>query len=383
MLRRTMFVLGLIALVGIMPALRATAAVPSPYTIADIGSASGTNGTSQARGINAAGDVVGQSSTLLGVSHAVLYKAGVLLDLGALGADPSAADSVSASDTTVGYDLPAGSIHAVQFSNEMVNDLTPAAAVAAQATSVNDAGTIVGGDVLAGGLEQALEFTGSGGSINLGVLPGGPQFALATQINNAGQVVGFAKDGSGVIQAVTFTGGVAKVLPALAGAQDNVAVDGSGTGGYIVGYSVDGSGADHAMEFGPGTSATDLGDLAGGGGAEALGVNASGQAVGFSLGAAGSTAALFSGGTATDLNSLLPSGSGWTLQVANGINDAGQIVGYGVHNGLQRGFVMTPPAPPPPPSCGQLSALLNTIPYIGPPLAALVCQLGVLLHIPL
>ena len=32
-----------------------------------------------------------------------------------------------------------------------------------------------------------------------------------------------------------------------------------------------------------------------------------------------------------DLNSLLPPNSGWTLTSATGINDAGQIVGYGLN----------------------------------------------------
>ena len=34
-----------------------------------------------------------------------------------------------------------------------------------------------------------------------------------------------------------------------------------------------------------------------------------------------------------DLNDWLPAGSGWKLQVATGINDKGEIVGFGEHNG--------------------------------------------------
>jgi probable HAF family extracellular repeat protein len=44
-----------------------------------------------------------------------------------------------------------------------------------------------------------------------------------------------------------------------------------------------------------------------------------------------------------DLNSLLDvSGAGWILVSANAINDAGQIVGYGVRNGTLRAFLLTP-----------------------------------------
>ncbi len=34
-----------------------------------------------------------------------------------------------------------------------------------------------------------------------------------------------------------------------------------------------------------------------------------------------------------DLNSCIPSDSGWLLVQASGINDAGQIVGHGILNG--------------------------------------------------
>ena len=34
-----------------------------------------------------------------------------------------------------------------------------------------------------------------------------------------------------------------------------------------------------------------------------------------------------------DLNSDLPAGSGWVLNEADGINNLGQVVGYGTYNG--------------------------------------------------
>ena len=50
---------------------------------------------------------------------------------------------------------------------------------------------------------------------------------------------------------------------------------------------------------------------------------------------------LYSNGTMTDLNALIP--SGWTLEQANAINDAGQIVGYGYNpQGQQDAFLLTP-----------------------------------------
>jgi len=43
-----------------------------------------------------------------------------------------------------------------------------------------------------------------------------------------------------------------------------------------------------------------------------------------------------------DLNTLLPLNSGWVLMEANGINDKGQITGYGLHNGVGRAFRLSP-----------------------------------------
>jgi hypothetical protein len=53
-------------------------------------------------------------------------------------------------------------------------------------------------------------------------------------------------------------------------------------------------------------------------------------------------AALWSNGTATDLNSLVNAASGWVLLSANSINDSGQIVGDGIFNGQKEAFLLTP-----------------------------------------
>jgi probable HAF family extracellular repeat protein len=43
-----------------------------------------------------------------------------------------------------------------------------------------------------------------------------------------------------------------------------------------------------------------------------------------------------------DLNNMIAAGSNWTLIEAKATNAAGQIVGYGVHNGQVRGFLLIP-----------------------------------------
>jgi formylglycine-generating enzyme required for sulfatase activity len=43
-----------------------------------------------------------------------------------------------------------------------------------------------------------------------------------------------------------------------------------------------------------------------------------------------------------DLNTLISSASGWELSTASGINDSGQIAGYGTINGNRHAFLLTP-----------------------------------------
>ena len=43
-----------------------------------------------------------------------------------------------------------------------------------------------------------------------------------------------------------------------------------------------------------------------------------------------------------DLNKLIPPRTGWVLLEANGINDAGQIVGDGTIHGQTHAFLLTP-----------------------------------------
>ncbi len=73
------------------------------------------------------------------------------------------------------------------------------------------------------------------------------------------------------------------------------------------------------------------------------------QTGGFNLGAANESnnsdiphAFVWRNGKITDLNTLLPPGSGWNLAIASGINDNGQICGLGLHDGKVRAFLLNP-----------------------------------------
>jgi probable HAF family extracellular repeat protein len=67
-------------------------------------------------------------------------------------------------------------------------------------------------------------------------------------------------------------------------------------------------------------------------------INDAGQIVGWSAG----RAYLYEGGAVTDLNTLIPAGSGLTLYAATGINNAGQIVGYARGGNRFHAFLLTP-----------------------------------------
>lgn len=55
-------------------------------------------------------------------------------------------------------------------------------------------------------------------------------------------------------------------------------------------------------------------------------------------------AILWRAGQLYDLNQLIPAGSGWHLELANAINDSGEIVGYGRRDGIpgRRAFLLRP-----------------------------------------
>ncbi len=93
---------------------------------------------------------------------------------------------------------------------------------------------------------------------------------------------------------------------------------------------------------------TDLGAFPGDYLSAAVGVNSSGEVVGTSYfsdghGMTANHPFLYRHGRMMPLSSLLPANSGWVLTQVTGINEAGQITGYG-NNPLhqQRGFLLTP-----------------------------------------
>jgi probable HAF family extracellular repeat protein len=87
----------------------------------------------------------------------------------------------------------------------------------------------------------------------------------------------------------------------------------------VVGNSFSPTFVSHAFLWQSGTMMRDLGTL-GGSSASAYGINAACQVVGQSLTSFGSYHAfLWQNGTMTDLNTLIPPASGWTVQYAQAL----------------------------------------------------------------
>jgi probable HAF family extracellular repeat protein len=214
--------------------------------------------------------------------------------------------------------------------------------VSPMATSINDNGliTVFGSD----GHGDA-GFTVQGSTVTrLPALPNGGVDVQPLAVNGAGLIVGKADTTTSDPEAVKWQNGAITALGGLPGSltSEAVAVNSSG---QAVGTSLQISDSDgHAVLFANGT-VTDLnapGTGTPGGDASANAINDNGVIVG--QGGNGD-AFVYSNGHATDLNTLIAAGSGFTLRSADGINDNGVIVGTATsasQPGQTFGFELTP-----------------------------------------
>lgn len=72
-------------------------------------------------------------------------------------------------------------------------------------------------------------------------------------------------------------------------------------------------------------------------------INNKGEMVGLAISMTGAeTALIWQGKVPMALNNFIPANSGWYLQCAQGINDEGEITGFGLINGEVHAFLATP-----------------------------------------
>ena len=332
---------------GILAATAAPA-LASTYTMTDLGSLG--YGTTVATGINASGQITGESYLGTEVQtkcptpkhkppcfthpgHAFLWSNGTMTDLGTLGGLDSQGNAINDSGEVVGTSGAATGSSAFTDKNGIMTAINTGDPMA-----INDSGEIAGGGSfpVAGTLnvfEQAFTYQ-NGNTTVLGLLAGaGGTFTAASGINSSGEVVGSGDNSASYERAWKYQNGTITDIGTLGGPQASAtAINASG---QIVGFAQTTSDADHGFLY-TGGRMTDLG------------LNVFPDAIndlGVIVGQGPGGAVVDSGGGFQNLNNLVPAGSGFTLTNAVGVNSNGQIVANGGNNttGQNHAFLLTPP----------------------------------------
>lgn len=316
------------------------------YDIRDVGTLGGAN--SRAYDINAAGWVVGEAESSNGTLHAFLWTpTNGMTDLGTLGGEISRAYALNDRGVVVGEaETEDGRMLAFQWTAQagMTNLPLPEGMRESYAYGNNNYGMVAGaGDVGEG--TRALVWSVDGPRVPGALATNGS--SLAHDVNDFGDLVGQAETGeAGAFVSRAFSLGSAGLHHSLGPTTGELssAALAINAEGLSAGFA-ELPGATHAVLLDPTNGWTDI-DTLDSVYSVAYGLNGLGQAVGLFVASHEDEdrAFVYAAGHMVDLNERVESEEPWLLIEARAINDAGQVVGYGLRNTRERAFLLVPRA---------------------------------------
>ena len=317
--------------------------IAQSYTVTNIGTLGGNE--SVALSINDFGEVVGYSKTADGEVHAFRYFRGAIFDLSTLGGKESYAYVITNSGILLGDSKTSDGVLRpfMGAPNSPLFNFGDDPHLFSSARGANNVGQLVGFRLVTdehGQFHKRAYLYTTQRTIDLGTFGGKQSDAVA--INDAGDVVGhlYTQYHDGEQRAVIYHAGKVVEIGTFGG-NGSIAVA-INTSGQVAGYADLPGGDKRAFLFAHGKM-KNLGTLAGGTQSFAYGVDDHGRVVGASDAKDSPLRAIiYSDGVMQDLNKLIAADSGWLLTEAKGINESGQIVGYGFLEGERRAFLLTP-----------------------------------------
>jgi probable HAF family extracellular repeat protein len=302
------------------------------YTITELGTLPG-NSVSKASALDDAGEAAGISETPT-ASIATMFSGGKATSISTLGSTVSVANAINGSGEIAGWNSydssPNFDPQAFLYSNGSMQNINSPSLFPSgtEAYGINNAGEVVGTGYINSSTFHAFLYSG-GKMKDIG--PSGAFQASAYAINTAGQIVGTYSLNSGASGTFLYTNGKMTTLPNPPGSRGGFGAA-INDNGEIVGtmYPSEGS---HAAKFSDGAW-TDLGNLTGAQGSGATAINTAGQIVGTAIfppiykpfRAGKHVPFISTAGGLVNLNTLIPSGTGFTLTDAVDINESGQIL---------------------------------------------------------
>jgi uncharacterized membrane protein len=329
----------LLVAVGFVPSASAASCVHTAYTVAELPGLGGP--VTQVAGIAENGDAAGRSLDASWATRAVRWSGGQVT---ALSNSSSAAYGISSSAKIAGQVIGQRGAVATLWSPATTLK-SPRGSIGALASDVNASSLAVGWWTNSNGDTFAIRWDGTRATSLVGG-SGAPSISLAIAVNDAGTIVGRGDfETAPFRRALKWVGTTMTALPGLGSGYD--AATAISASGLITGAGLSPVDSKYHAVVWNGTTVTDLG-LFGSAPTAAYGINSCGTVVGdavISVVDDVTEAIIWQGGAAAvALESLLPPNHGWDMHTAVGINEAGQIVGYGYRSGMSglRSFVMTP-----------------------------------------